>query len=83
VDWTSVKRGAPGQLDSGELLLFERHNKPLIAKRERPLRAPVINAQTEGNVTEGEPLTMRSFPIEYVLLAIRSHHEQDRVSLTR
>jgi hypothetical protein len=57
------------------LLLFERHNKPLIAKRERPLRA-VINAQTEGGVAKGKPLTIRSFPIEYVLIAMSSHYSQ-------
>jgi hypothetical protein len=71
-DLTSVERRALGQLDSEESLFFEHHNTLWNAKHERPLRPPIVSAQTERR-TDGRPLTIRSFPIEYVLTEIRPH----------
>ena len=72
-DLTSVERRALGQLDSEESLFFEHHNTLWNVKHERPLRPPIVSAQIERRTTDGRPLTMRSFPIEYVLTEIRTH----------
>jgi hypothetical protein len=82
VDLTSVERQALDQLGSGELLFFDHHNTPWIAKHGRRLIPLVITVQKRKWPSNDTPLTMRSFPIEYVLIEMRLHVDKTFVTHT-
>ena len=81
-DLTSVERQVLGQLGSGESLFFDHHNTPWIAKHGRRLIPLVITVQKGRWSTNDRPLTMRSFPIEYVLIEMRLHVDKTFVTRT-
>jgi hypothetical protein len=62
-------RQVPGQLGSGESQLSEHHSKLWTSTHGQWLSMDVSHKMKI--FVESEPFTMRSFPMEYVLMTVR------------